>query len=79
MAGREPLKIMENLAKINEEGNFTRVLNDLRFQGNGWWVLIHPSNTEPVIRILVEAKDEEMAIELLKKNEHDLLKIMEES
>lgn len=79
VAGRDPLKIMENLAKINEKENFTRVLNDLRFQGSGWWALIHPSNTEPVIRILVEARDEAMATELLRKNKNDLLKIMEES
>ncbi|MFX0102793.1 MAG: hypothetical protein ACFFCS_24710 [Candidatus Hodarchaeota archaeon] len=79
VAGKDPLKMMEKLSLLHEEGSYERVLNDLRFQGDGWWALIHPSNTEPVIRILVEARDEQMADELLKKNENDLLKIIKES
>ncbi|MFW9823553.1 MAG: hypothetical protein ACFFE4_11485 [Candidatus Thorarchaeota archaeon] len=36
--------------------------SDLRFgKGKEWFVLIHPSNTEPVIRVISEAKRESLA------------------
>ena len=35
---------------------------DLRFgKGKEWFVLIHPSNTEPIIRVISEAKRESLA------------------
>lgn len=35
---------------------------DLRFGvGKEWFILIHPSNTEPVIRVSSEAKRESLA------------------
>jgi len=35
---------------------------DLRWgKGNEWFVLIHPSNTEPIIRVISEAKRESLA------------------
>ncbi|MBA7671665.1 Phosphoglucosamine mutase [subsurface metagenome] len=47
---------------IDEGEEVEQVNNDLRFgQGMDWFVLIHPSNTEPVIRIISEAKRESLA------------------
>ncbi len=47
---------------IDEGEEVEQVNNDLRFgQGMNWFVLIHPSNTEPVIRIISEAKRESLA------------------
>ncbi len=31
------------------------------------WILLHPSNTEPVLRIIAEAKDKKRATDLVKK------------
>ena len=56
--------IVEKLKnELLEEGeDVKQVNNDLRFgQGKDWFVLIHPSNTEPVIRIISEAKRESLA------------------
>lgn len=64
-----PRDVMDALASTHEKSSFKRILNDLRFSGDGWWVLIHPSNTEPVIRILVESRDPSHAKELLKRHE----------
>jgi len=47
---------------ISEGEKVEQINNDLRFgQGKDWFVLIHPSNTEPVIRIISEAKRESLA------------------
>ena len=50
-------------AELKDEGEkVEQINNDLRFgQGRDWFVLIHPSNTEPVIRIISEAKRESLA------------------
>ncbi|MFX0036061.1 MAG: hypothetical protein ACFE9I_10525 [Candidatus Hermodarchaeota archaeon] len=58
------VSIIQKLKKelINEGENVEQINNDLRFgQGKDWFVLIHPSNTEPVIRIISEAKRESLA------------------
>lgn len=51
---------------ISDGYNVDQIHNDLRFgQGIGWFVLIHPSNTEPILRIISEAKNESLANENL--------------
>jgi len=57
-------QLKQNL--ISEGYDVTQIHNDLRFgQGNEWFVLIHPSNTEPILRIISEAKNESLANENL--------------
>ncbi len=47
---------------IDEGENVEQIDFDLRFGiGKEWFVLIHPSNTEPIIRIFSEAKRESLA------------------
>ena len=56
--------IITNLKlELMEEGeNVTQIENDLKFgDGKEWFVLIHPSNTEPLIRVISEAKSESLA------------------
>ncbi|MHA1659988.1 MAG: hypothetical protein ACTSUT_12815, partial [Promethearchaeota archaeon] len=58
----------KNIELINEQlkqyfdsdgQKFIQIGNDLKIESkNEWFVLIHPSNTEPVIRIISEAKTE---------------------
>lgn len=56
--------LIENVKKelIREGENVVHINNDLRFgQGKDWFVLIHPSNTQPIIRIISEAKTDSLA------------------
>ncbi|MFX1417311.1 MAG: hypothetical protein ACFE9N_00155 [Promethearchaeota archaeon] len=47
---------------INEGEKVEQIENDLRFgHGKDWFVLIHPSNTEPIVRVISEAKRESLA------------------
>ncbi|MFX1280235.1 MAG: hypothetical protein ACFFA3_12525 [Promethearchaeota archaeon] len=47
---------------IEEGEDVLQIDLDLRFgMGKEWFVLIHPSNTEPVIRVITEAKRESLA------------------
>ncbi|MFX1496435.1 MAG: hypothetical protein ACFFBH_02805 [Promethearchaeota archaeon] len=49
--------------ELSDEGEkVIKVNNDLRFgEGIEWFVLIHPSNTEPIIRVISEAKTDSAA------------------
>jgi phosphomannomutase len=40
-------------------------LDGLRFSGAGWWVLVRPSRTEPIIRVMAEGTDERQVRELV--------------
>jgi len=56
--------IINNLKKelISEGEEVLQVDLDLRIgKNNDWFVLIHPSNTEPIIRVISEAKSESLA------------------
>jgi phosphomannomutase len=46
-----------------DEGEFIDQIGyDLRFgKEKEWFVLIHPSNTEPIIRVISEAKSDSLA------------------
>ena len=50
--------ITETRKQLVQEGEkVNQINNDLRFgQGKEWFVLIHPSNTEPIIRVISEAR-----------------------
>ena len=72
VTGRDPRALMARLARSHEPGTFERIQDDIKFSGDGWWVLVHPSNTEPIVRILVEARDERRAIELLGAHQKEL-------
>ncbi|MFW9897836.1 MAG: hypothetical protein ACFFDO_01075 [Candidatus Thorarchaeota archaeon] len=63
-------KIINQLRKdlITDGANVNQIDMDLRFgQGSNWFVLIHPSNTEPIIRIISEANNENLAKKNLTK------------
>ncbi|MFX0070991.1 MAG: hypothetical protein ACFFAO_07870 [Candidatus Hermodarchaeota archaeon] len=67
--GRDLEKIINQLRidLISDGENVDRIDMDLRFgKGNEWFALIHPSNTEPLIRIIIEANNENFARQKLK-------------
>ncbi|TFG07664.1 MAG: hypothetical protein EU539_04335 [Promethearchaeota archaeon] len=57
-------RLIEHLSQNleQEQGRFEQIERDLRLhEGKEWFVLIHPSNTEPIIRVISEAKTERLA------------------
>jgi phosphomannomutase len=63
-----------NKLRIHLKGknvSFETIDNDVKINGEHEWTLVHPSNTEPIIRIITEAKIEQRAKQLL--NEMDFL------
>ena len=57
-------KIREQLKMqlISDGQEVSQIGSDLKYGlGNDWFVLIHPSNTEPILRVISEAKNESLA------------------
>ncbi|MFX0009205.1 MAG: hypothetical protein ACFE9R_02725, partial [Candidatus Hermodarchaeota archaeon] len=53
-------EVKANLIAEGEEVN--QIGNDLRFgKAKEWFILIHPSNTEPVLRVISEAKSDSLS------------------
>ena len=50
-------------------------IDGVKVFGEDYWFLVRPSGTEPLLRIMVEAKDKEKAEELARQ----LVKIAEET
>ncbi len=48
---------IKELKKIYHDGRILE-MDGLRVDYNDWWFLVRPSNTEPVLRLVVEAKSE---------------------
>jgi phosphomannomutase len=63
--GNKSINLIIELVKkeLIEEGEEVNQIDlDLRFgKGKEWFILIHPSNTEPIIRVISEAKRESLA------------------
>jgi len=76
VSGRDPLQIIEAMAALHDASSYETIMNDIKFAGDGWWVLVHPSNTEPVIRILAEAKDASSATRLLQQYQDELQSLL---
>ncbi|HME53948.1 MAG TPA: hypothetical protein VKM55_17110 [Candidatus Lokiarchaeia archaeon] len=77
VTGRDPLQLIESMASLHDVSSFERVMNDIKFSGEGWWVLIHPSNTEPVIRILAESRNAGDATSLLRQYQDELQSLLD--
>lgn len=64
ITGKNIPKIIDQLKEeLKSEGEEVNQIGlDLRIEhGNDWFILIHPSNTEPVMRILTEARRDALA------------------
>lgn len=79
VSGRDPLQLIESIASLHDASTFERVMNDIKFSGDGWWALVHPSNTEPVIRILAESRDASTAVRLLHQYQDELKVLLDTS
>lgn len=52
-------KILHQLEKKYKKGEILK-LDGLRIDFSDWWFLLRPSNTEPLLRLIVEAKSKEL-------------------
>jgi phosphomannomutase len=59
----------------SKEISFQEIDNDVKTTGPQEWTLVHPSNTEPIIRIITEAPTEKRAAELLDEMDQLLAKL----
>ncbi len=60
------LKVVEEIKKIYS--NYRMITIDgIKVFGNDFWFLVRPSGTEPILRIMVEAKDESKAKSIVKE------------
>jgi phosphomannomutase/phosphoglucomutase len=63
MAREKALKVVESLRSEYEGRSGVRVItiDGVRVEGEDYWFLVRPSGTEPVLRIMVEARSPEKA------------------
>ncbi len=59
-------KALEDVLMTLGEGSIDS-RDGLKWVGEGAWVHVRPSNTEPVVRIIAEAQDEAAAVDLINK------------
>ena len=64
-------KVLKQLEKKFEAGKISK-LDGLRIDFKDWWFLVRPSNTEPLLRLVVEAKTKN----LLNKKRRELAKVI---
>ncbi|MFC1652032.1 phosphomannomutase/phosphoglucomutase [Patescibacteria group bacterium] len=62
---------IEELAKIYGDGTISR-LDGLKIEFSDWWFNVRPSNTEPLLRLNLEAKNKE----LMEKKRDEVLKVI---
>jgi len=67
--------IKAELEKIRKhyKGNIRDEIDGITVEFNDWWFNVRPSNTEPLLRVTVEAKNQEE----LKKRQEEILNIIE--
>lgn len=68
---RNQINIEDKIELLKELGEVD-TMDGVKISSEDWWTLIRPSKTEPKIRIIVEAKKEEKAFELMEKIIHKI-------
>lgn len=63
---------IQKLKKVYQKGKIIEI-DGLRVDFDDFWFLLRPSNTEPVLRLVVEAKDKEV----FKKRKQELIKAVD--
>ena len=68
-------KVLDNLGERLKEKRIIS-LDGIKIIGEGWWILIRPSGTEPIYRIYAEAKNEDKLEEIVEKYQKILKEIV---
>ncbi len=61
----EATKVIEEVKKVFGAGKRVIDIDGVKVIGKDFWVLVRPSGTEPILRVFVEASDEESTKKLL--------------
>ncbi len=69
-------RVLEAL-KNKYSGENVITIDGVKIMGDGWWVLIRPSGTEPIYRIYAEARSEDKLAEILERYEKELQEVVE--
>ena len=64
-------KVLEALKTRHADDNIT-TLDGVKIMGDGWWVLLRPSGTEPIYRIYAEAESEGRVKEIVERYRKEL-------
>jgi len=62
---------MKELAEIYKDGKIS-YLDGIRVDYSSWWFNVRPSNTEPLLRLNLEAKKKE----IMEKKRDEILKVI---
>ncbi len=73
MARERAVKAVEEVKRMFE-GYRMITIDGVKVVGDGWWVLVRPSGTEPVLRVMVEARTPEEARRLADRIVEELVK-----
>jgi len=68
-------KVLDALRMRHADDNII-TLDGVKIMGDGWWVLLRPSGTEPIYRIYAEAESREKVDELVEKYTDELEEII---
>jgi phosphomannomutase len=68
----EANRIIRKLKKKYAETEGLSTLDGLKIDFSDYWIHIRPSNTEPIIRILVEARSEQVAEEVMSRFKQEI-------
>jgi phosphomannomutase/phosphoglucomutase len=68
MSRDQALKVVE-FVKEEFKGERMITIDGVKVIHNDYWVLVRPSGTEPLLRVMIEAKSEELARIILERVE----------
>jgi len=77
LEGKSPKLIIDKLKEdLEQKGTaYDTIDKDVKVFGQNEWTLVHPSNTEPIMRIIAEAKTTKRTEELVKSMHEKLMKL----
>ncbi len=74
---KESIRIVEHFKEVHRDGRIN-LMDGVRIDYRDYWIHIRPSNTEPVLRLIVEAKTQDLAREIFEKTRQQILALKEE-
>lgn len=74
---RDSIRIVEHFKKKHREGKIT-LKDGIRIDQENYWLHLRPSNTEPVLRLIVEAKTEDLMDEIFQTTIKEIQNLKEE-
>ncbi len=74
---KDSIRIVEHFKEAHKHGRIN-LMDGVRIDYPDFWIHLRPSNTEPVLRLIVEAIDKNLAEEIFEKTKEEILSLKEE-